>query len=357
MLTNVLNRIKKYTISLYLVCIVTFTLQSQGLSSDLLLRVESERVARVMFYNCENLFDTYNDTLKDDDKFLPEGEYHWSKSKYYKKLDYVSRVITSVGGWRPPGLVGLCEVENKKVLIDLTKKSSLYIFDYKIIHKESQDRRGIDVALLYLPKQYTPIQNEFIKIEFPNNKNKKTRDILYSKGVLITGDTIHVFVNHWPSRWGGQLESEKYRIRTASVLKSIVDSILNTNKLSHVVMIGDFNDTPTDKSVLEILNVNTDTLNINNGLLYNMTYLSKEYKNTGTIKYHMKWYKFDQILVSGSLLNKSNTINVDNFSIFNASFLLEKDIKYLGNKPFRTFVGYKYNGGYSDHLPVFIDFK
>jgi hypothetical protein len=352
---NALSKI--YVLFIYLFIVKT-SLPAQGLSSELSSRVEKERGSRIMFYNCENLFDIYDDSIKDDGKFTPEGAYHWTKSKYYKKLDNISKVITSVGGWNPPELVGLCEIENKKVLLDLTKQSSLYILNYNIIHKESPDKRGIDVALLYQPQKYKPIYNKFIKIVFPKNRQKKTRDILYSKGVL-SGDTVHIFVNHWPSRWGGQLESEGNRVYVASVLRKITDSIAMVNKYSNIIIIGDFNDTPVDKSLSETLGVFNDTSTINPNSLYNITKISSSYKNKGTIKYHSKWYKFDNIIISGSLLSNDNNVNMltDGFSIFNAYFLLEKDVKYMGYKPYRTFIGYKYNGGYSDHLPVFIDFK
>lgn len=330
---------------------------SQGLSSELTQKIEKDRYARIMFYNCENLFDPYNDTLKNDTEFQPEGAYHWSKSKYYKKLNYISKVITAIGGWSPPELVGLCEVENSKVLRDLTMNSPLYHFEYKTIHQESPDKRGIDVALLYQPKHYTPIKNRFICIDFPDEPWRKTRDILYSKGTLQDGDTINIFVNHWPSRWGGQLESEELRLYVASVLKSITDSIMLVSEESNIIIIGDFNDEPTDKSISKVLSANNSIENIGEHELYNLASVTDFYSNIGTHKYRGKWSKLDQIIVSGNLLKDKDELhtNAESFTIFNPNFLLERDNTYLGNKPYRTFIGYRYNGGYSDHLPIFID--
>ena len=222
--------------------------------------------------------------------------------------------------------------------------------------KESKDNRGLDVALLYQSKSYTPIENRFIEINFPNDSWKNTRNILYSKGTLKKQDTIHLFVNHWPSRWGGQLESEDNRLYVASVLKNITDSIMLESKNSNIIIIGDFNDEPTDPSISKVLATNNNSSEFKYYQLYNLTSLSTSYSNIGTLKYKGKWSKFDQIITSGNLLdNKNLYTSAEKFSIFNARFLLEKDITYLGYKPFRTFIGYRYNGGYSDHLPIFID--
>jgi len=234
--------------------------------------------------------------------------------------------------------------------------SPLYNFEYKTIHQESKDKRGIDVALLYQPKSYTPIKNNFIEINFPHEPWKKTRNILYSKGTLNENDTIHLFINHWPSRWGGSLESEDNRLHVASILKNISDSIMGISKNANIIIMGDFNDDPSDKSISEVLATANNINNIKHNKLYNLTSISANYPNIGTHKYRGKWSKFDQIITSGNLLaNKNLYTTIESFSIFDANFLLEKDDSYLGYKPFRTFIGYRYNGGYSDHLPIFID--
>lgn len=345
--------LSKLFIVTYLLIIAINSVFAQGLSKELEKKVDKLRYARIMFYNCENLFDVYNDTLINDEEFLPEGDKHWNSSKYYHKLSNISKVITAVGGWKPPELVGLCEVENQKVLFDLTMNSPLYHFGYKVIHKDSPDTRGIDVALLYQPKSYNPIVNRFVNINFPSSNSRKTRDILYSKGVLLDNDTIHLFVNHWPSRWGGQLESEPSRLYVASVLKCIIDSILVVSDSANVIIMGDFNDEPTDKSISKMLN--STKYGVGSSSLCNLS-ISSNY-NVGTLKYRGVWSVFDQIIVSENIIGEQNGMHIDSdgFVIFDAEFLLKHDTKYLGYKPFRTFNGYRYIGGFSDHLPIFID--
>jgi hypothetical protein len=355
------NSVKICTIVLivFLINPLLNQLRAQGLSVALTEKVETPRTARIMFYNCENLFDCIDDTLKNDEEFLPDGKRYWTKGKYYDKLNHISQVITAVGGWLPPELVGLCEIENYKTLHDLTHNSPLYRAEYKIIHKESPDNRGIDVALLYQPKSYKPIHSQFIGIQFPNEPKKHTRDILYSKGVLHQTDTLHVFVNHWPSRWGGELESEEYRIFVASVLKKHTDSLCAANNKPNIIIMGDFNDEPTNRSINVVLGAKMKATEFSHNQLYNLTTLSNEPQQTGTLKYQGNWSVIDQFIISGNLLVQDAELYTtsNNITIFNAPFLLERDDAYLGYKPFRTFVGYKYNGGYSDHLPVFFDLK
>ncbi len=316
---------------------------------------------KIMFYNVENLFDTYNDSLTNDDEFLPEGDRFWNNHKYYAKINNIYKVITAVGKWSPPAIIGLCEIENRKVLNDIINNTPLVKHEYKIIHKESPDRRGIDVGILYREKLFTPLKKEFIEINFPDNSNSKTRDILYVKGIAKNIDTLHVFINHWPSRWGGQLESENKRLFVASVLKSKVDSILNINKNSNIILTGDFNDYPENKSLKAILNAQIKYDSIIHENMYNLSYYLSKTKKIGTHKYQGAWGILDQFIVSGNLIDKDNKIftSLNDIYIFNANFLLEPDESYFGNMPKRTFIGYKYNGGFSDHLPTYLilDFK
>lgn len=331
-------------------------LSQELLSPQLKARVEQERFMRIMFYNCENFFDTKDDSLVNDAEFLPDGDRNWSKSHYYEKQNHISQIITAIGGWTPPELVGLCEIENRGILDGLTRNSSLYIYGYQIIHKESPDARGIDVALLYQPKKFKPIQQAFIPVNYPYSDHK-TRDILYAAGQLSNGDTLHVFVNHWPSRYGGQLESEENRIFVASLLKNKTDSLLNQNSEALIVIVGDFNDEPNNKSLMETLQALPERDSTKKKQLVNLSYKLQFEQNRGSNKYKGHWGILDQIIVSGGLLDKSHktyTI-LEWVTIFDASFLLEPDPVYLGNKPYRTYTGFKYIGGFSDHLPVFID--
>ncbi|MBI9065938.1 MAG: endonuclease [Salinivirgaceae bacterium] len=330
--------------------------QKQKYSDEINTIIEKRRFVRVMFYNCENFFDTSNDSLKNDEEFLPNGERHWNDSKYYKKQNNLSKVITAVGGWNPPEIVGLCEIENSFVLDGLTKSSPLYQFEYSLIHKESPDRRGIDVALLYKASKFKPLSTDFIQVRF-NNSDSKTRDILYVMGKLSNSDTLHVFVNHWPSRWGGELESEHKRIQVAQIVKNKVDSIFSKYANAKIIIMGDLNDEPSNKSVSKILQANTNLDSIFSAKLYNLTATLYPNNEFGTHKYQGKWGILDHMIVSGNLINDSlkTHVSLDDIHIFNADFLLEPDESFLGVKPFRTYVGFKYNGGFSDHLPVFLD--
>ncbi|MFC2096143.1 hypothetical protein ACFLQ3_00415 [Bacteroidota bacterium] len=311
---------------------------------------------KILFYNVENLFDTQDDSLTNDEEFLPEGERFWNKHKYYSKLNNIYKVIVAIGGWSPPAIIGLCEIENRKVINDLVNNTPLNKFEYQIIHEESPDRRGIDVGLLYRKELFKPISYEAIPVNFPNNPESKTRDILYVKGIAKKNDTLNIFINHWPSRWGGQLESEDRRLFVASVLKNKTDSIFKSNPESNIIITGDFNDYPDNKSISSILNASQSFDMIESNHLYNLSSSLTKTSNIGTHKYQGDWGVLDQFIVSGSILYIQNKVftTLNDIHIFNADFLLEPDEGYYGYKPKRTFVGYKYNGGFSDHLPTYL---
>jgi predicted extracellular nuclease len=331
--------------------------QYLGLSHELQTSIEKQRYLRLMFYNCENFFDVYNDSLKNDDDFTPDGQQHWNENRYYDKQSHVCKVITAIGGWNPPELVGLCEIENRKVLNDLIYNSNLYRFEYKLIHKESPDPRGIDVALLYQPKKFKPFKTQFIGVKFPGEDNMRTRDVLFVSGTTYDKDTLHIFVNHWPSRWGGQMETEENRMFVATIVKSKVDSIINQNSHAAIVIMGDLNDYYDNKSLTQVLQIQSGFDQIDPLKLYDFASYLQNTKGLGSHKYEGHWGILDQIIVSGGLLNGENQLQTDkdDVHIFNPSFLLEQDETYLGYKPFRTYAGFKYLGGFGDHLPVFID--
>lgn len=375
-----LNRIYVYSVILIVLIIVACSSKEKITNNQLEPRISSDDnrgFFRIMFYNVENLFDTFDDTLKQDEEFLPKGVKYWSEYRYYQKLNRIYKVIVAVGGWQPPEIVGLCEVENRYVLDGLVKYTPLSKFQYEIVHQESPDWRGIDVALLYLKNKFTLLNYKAIPINFPFDINRKTRDILYVKGITKKNDTLHIFVNHWPSRWGGQLESEQNRVFVASVLRNVVDSIFSINPDANIIIMGDLNDDPENTSILKTLNANTSYDNITNNELYNLSYYLKEKKNAGTLKYQGRWNIFDQFIVSGALISpapdnvgagksgsplrsdkqKSIYLTLDDAYVFKADYLLEKDETYIGYKPFRTYSGYKYINGFSDHLPVFIDLR
>ncbi len=318
---------------------------------------EDPEYIRIVFYNVENLFDIYDDSLKNDEEFTPAGIKNWNYKKFQQKLNNIYKTIIAIGEWEPPAIVCLCEIENRYVLNKLVYETPLKKFNYKIIHEESPDLRGIDVALLYRPKKFKPLFHKAIPVIFPFDTAKKTRDILYVKGVVFNEDTLHLFVNHWPSRYGGLLATKSLRNFTASVLKNTVDSIFENNSSANILIMGDFNDEPTDQSLTISLNAVTDTINIKSAGLINLMALKQKTLNEGTLKYKNNWNFFDQFIVSYSLFNGNNKLHIDSqgAQIFNADFLKEEDSKYLGIKPFRTYSGPKYLGGFSDHFPVYID--
>ncbi len=319
---------------------------------------QKESDFRLAFYNVENLFDIYDDSLTNDAQFLPNGDKHWSYFKYDHKLKNIAKVLTAVGGWNNAAVIGLCEIENAFVLEELTTRSPLKKLNYRFIHKESPDKRGIDVAMLYDPKQFSPIYYEFYNVKFPESPNSTTRDILYVKGLTTQSDTLHIFVNHWPSRYGGQMKTEGRRQFVALKIRHLVDSIKSTNMLSNVMIIGDLNDAPTDISVSEKLRSLPPKPPYVDNELYSLLY-PLVHTQKGTHNYQGHWAVLDHLIVSGNLLNQSNGIytSPENAYPFDADFLLEDDTKNGGKKTKRSYIGFKYNAGYSDHLPVILNFN
>ncbi|RLD71351.1 MAG: hypothetical protein DRJ10_19520 [Bacteroidetes bacterium] len=339
---------------IYATCNSTYGQLAESFPDSIILK---QRQLRILFYNVENYFDTVNDSLKNDDDFLPDRGKYWTKSRYYTKQKHISQVIVAVGGWRPPEIIGLCEIENHTVLTDLVNYAPIKNLNYRIIHKESPDKRGIDVALLYQKKHFIPISYKPIEINYPFSAGSTTRDILYVKGKTKQNDTLHIFVNHWPSRWGGQLETERKRMFVASILKNETDSIFKTNEQANIVIMGDFNDYPENKSLSISLDAKKEFNNILPEKLYNMGAYLQNVKGVGTHKHEGKWATLDQFIISGSLLLAKNKIytSVNDVHAYNTSFLLEPDNNYSGFTTKRTYIGFRYHGGYSDHLPTFLD--
>lgn len=303
----------------------------------------------IAFYNVENLFDTINDPITKDDDFTPEGRMKWTEARYQKKLNNIAKVISSINGNEIPDMVGFAEVENRTVLEDLIKTEFLKTTHYKIVHEESPDIRGIDVGLIYNSDHFKYLKHQKIPIKL--NTGYKVRDILYIKGILDNTDTLHVFVNHWKSMLGGQEKTEPQRMQCAQKLKHTIDSILSVNGNSKILVMGDFNETPTDKSIHETLKAN----NTNEpGSLYDlMLPLSKE--GLGTHNYRGNWSVLDQIIISNNLLNnhKGFVVSEGKGHIFSADWITYTSKN--GNKsPNRTYGGPNYYGGYSDHYPVYV---
>lgn len=312
---------------------------------------------RIMFYNCENLFDCENDSLKKDDDFTPEGVKYWSFSRYHKKLHNISKVIAAVGQWELPEIIGVCEIENLTVLEELIRFTGLKKYPYKIIHFDSPDNRGIDVGLLYRRDKFIPISFQPVHVRFPFEENKPTRDILYVKGMSNRNDTFHIFVNHWPSRWGGQAETDRKRMYAAFVLKHKTDSIFKADKSPNIIIMGDLNDYPDNNSMIKVLKAKTEFESIEDEKLYNLSYYLQFVKGEGSLKHDGVWGIIDQFVISGNILNPVSKIHCtkDDAHIFNAPFLSERDETHTGFIPFRTYIGFKFNDGYSDHYPAYLD--
>lgn len=310
----------------------------------------SQQSMTIMFYNCENLFDPEDDPLKDDDDYTPDGEYHWTQTRYWDKLDAISKVIVAADEEQAPALVGLSEVENETVLKDLTQRSALRGAGYGFVMTDSPDRRGIDVALLYRRSYFRLLGQESLRVDLRPYGGGATRDILHVTGVLENYDTIDVYVCHWPSRYGGTEQSEPLRMCAARRLRASADSVFNVRRKPYILIMGDLNDGPDDPAVREGLKAHRyrEREELDDREL--LTIMDPLYD--GSYKYDGEWDKYDQFVLSGSFTNGLGCSEFQGAEIMNMPFLLTDDDNYGGVKPLRTFNGRRYQGGYSDHLPV-----
>ena len=309
----------------------------------------------IAFYNVENLFDTINSPNVTDGKYTPEAKIPWNSERYGHKLNQLARVINAmdtVNGY--PVVIGLSEVENEVVVNDLVTHKSLQKANYSYLHQNSPDGRGIDVAMLYQPKYYQPLETNFINASLPDSGNR-TRDILYSKGILGGADTVHLFFNHWVSRWGGQEKTEPFRVFIAVLLKHVTDSIMEINPNAAIIIAGDLNDNPTDTSVFHVLGAIKPEIPVKEKKLYNLS-LAKFEKGEGSL-YYRSWDMFDQFIVSSALLDTSKIIQLmdKDQQIVKYDWMLYKT-RNGDKRPSRTAAG-KYYGGFSDHLPVMINLR
>lgn len=309
---------------------------------------------RIVFYNVENLFDYFDDSTTMDEEFLPLGTRYWTKARYQEKQNHLAKALMATGGWEPPALIGLCEVENRYVLNSLTQFTALKAAGYEIIHQDSPDKRGIDVAAIYRPDMFKLLDYEYYPLSFPFDSLSTTRDILHVIGRLPNEDTLHFFVNHWPSKFGGEFETAPKRMHAAKFLKHKVDSVLSTNSKAAIIITGDFNDEPDEASVVEGLAVQLEMGEPHNTDLYNLMYPIRF--NTGTHSFQNRWSILDQFIVSGSLLSLSNSTIVYQRAaqIFDMPFLIMEGATGA-TRPFRTYQGPKHLGGFSDHLPILLD--
>lgn len=306
-----------------------------------------------MFYNTENFFDSEDDSLTTDDEFTSNADRRWNSGRMHAKAERLGKVILAAGKWNPPVFAGLCEIENLHVLELLTSMEPLKKYQYKIVQKDSPDRRGIDVALIYRPDLFNPYEYQAIEVKDSIDISFKTRDILRVSGVFNQCDTLHVFVNHWPSRFGGLMKTVKYRKLAAETLKNSIREIQIKFSKAKIICMGDFNDGPTEESMLHFLGAKKADNPTIKGEMIN---LSMEWitDQVQTIKSLYSWEVFDQLIVSDYFIEKNDCYDLPKAEILKAGFLLEPDIKYGGVKPKRTYLGYKYQEGFSDHLPVLL---
>ena len=309
------------------------------------------RPVRIMFYNVENLFDINDDSLTDDNDFLPHGLMKWSLNRYNKKINSVYKTIIAAGEGEPPSIIGFCEVENRKVLEDLIYGTYLSKYEYNIIHEESPDRRGIDVCLIYRRNNTEVLCYKYWIPPGYKRQDFKTRSVLYAKFVN-NSDTIHFIVNHWPSRRGGVLAGEDLRLKIAEMIRVKIDSIIGRYPNgAKIIVLGDFNCAPDDQVINSLINSSDSARSLIN--------LSENLNNSGygTYRYSGVWEMIDQVIVSKRLLSADEGFftRPDLLNIFKSDFLLTKDPKYPGLSPFSTYRGYRYQGGFSDHLPVLLD--
>lgn len=311
----------------------------------------------IAFYNLENLFDIKNDTLIYDDDRTPEGKDAWTQERYEHKLAQLSKVISEIGSDvsnTPPDILGVCEAENKQVLVDLINHPNLRNYEYGIVHFDSPDERGIDVALLYRKSVFIPVAFDSRRLLLTKDDGERdyTRDQLVVEG-LLDNEKIHFIVNHWPSRSGGEQRSRPYRLAAAKLNKRIIDSIQRTNFLAKIISMGDFNDDPIDASFKKILEVKGKKKQLDSMSLFGpMEELFR--KGEGSLAYRDKWNIFDQIYMTSILV--SGTIADYKFwkaGIFTPAYIIDPKGQYKGY-PLRTYAGGSYIGGYSDHFPVYV---
>ena len=327
------------------------------LSMSLVLKAQNKnyQVAAISFYNFENCFDTINDPKKMDEDFLPNGPYHYTKEVYYRKLHNLATVISQLGTELTPdgpAILGTAEIENDRVLEDLEKQPEIVARNYKHVWFDGPDIRSIDCGLLYNPKYFKVIYAESLTVDIAKSGEKggKTRDILHVCGNLL-GDTVHVFVNHWPSRRGGEAASAPLRAIAAGVCKRVIDSLMAINPATKAIIMGDLNDDPTSPSVKNVLGAKEEKSATAYNEIYN-PWIKFYNKGLGTLAYQDAWGLFDQVMLTGNFLKNDDAHwRYYKAEVFNRNFLIAKTGQYKGY-PHRSFDGNNWIDGYSDHFPV-----
>jgi predicted extracellular nuclease len=308
------------------------------------------------FYNVENLFDTEDDPKIDDSEFLPTSKSQWTPERYQKKLEHLTEVIAAM---EFPAALGVCEVENARVLQDLVSQPALKAQGYKFVHYDSPDERGIDVAMLYKSDVMSIKSSESLKVPFTGkDAGDKTRDVLRVNALLKGSYAVTFYVNHWPSRRGGEAQSVSRRKAAAMTVRQNVDALFKADAHTKVVILGDLNDEPEDESIQTTLGATAydpiSKILPSSNALYDLSALPKK-RGLGSYYYNGGWNMLDHIIVNGTLLRPNAPIQVSaEETIFKSDFMLFKDPKTGAGRPNRTYSGPKYHGGYSDHFPVLV---
>lgn len=311
------------------------------------VHLDAQNPVKILFYNTENLFDAVDDSTTDDEEFLPEGTRRWTDARYHKKLNAIARVIIAAGGWHSPDVVGLCEVENRQVVLDLTKKGLLAESGYSFVHYDSPDQRGIDLCMLYRTDRVRVINHESWIPPSADGRPFKSRNILFVR-TLIKSDTIDFIFCHWPSRREGIITSSAIRSEIAAYISFKTDSINQySGGADKIVLLGDLNASTSDTIVANL----AEKIR-----LVNLTSMIAQ-KQNGSYRYRGEWEMIDQALLSEALLTEKEYGSDEckaEIRVCDFDFLLEDDPDYPGKRPFSTYREYKWQGGYSDHLPILL---
>jgi len=307
------------------------------------------------FYNVENLFDTINSPGINDVEFTPEGPNRWNSARYFEKLENLSEVIEKMGQELTPdgpAVLGVSEVENRAVLVDLARRERIKDRNYQVVHHTGPDRRGIDVAFLYQPKYFTYISSKPYRTVVPGRDDFRTRDQLLVTGELL-GERMHFIVAHWPSRSGGEKASRPLRIAAADIARGIIDSIQAAEPGAKVFFMGDLNDDPTDRSVRRHLRASSNPDRLRENELFN-PFFDLYRKGIGSLAYRDSWNLFDQILLTPALVGGDyQQFRFFRAEVFNRPFMRQPSGRFQGY-PFRSYGGGVYLGGYSDHFPTYV---
>lgn len=348
----------KNKVSIHLALAFSFIFIFSGIAQNSPSKNSTDKVkvklSCIAFYNLENLFDTINNENVNDEEYTPEGPIKWNSQKYNAKIQHMSYAISQIGlDYSPVGVafIGVSEIENRGVLEDLIKQPALANRSYEIVHYDSPDRRGVDVGLLYNPKLFIVTNSKSYRLHTAN-PDFLTRDQLMVSGYL-QGEKVHVIVNHWPSRYGGEDVSQPNRISAAGLTRSIADSLFRVDPKAKIIIMGDLNDDPSNESCAKVLGAKKELSDVKEGDLYNTLWKTLD-NNVGSLAYNDRWNLFDQIIISSELAKGDKSkLHLWKAEVFNKPFLTQQEGRYKGT-PWRTHSGGVWTNGYSDHYPTLI---